>query len=518
MNRNLIIFVLLVGSLGALVTVDLPLKLISSSFDRAELVNKWGFHKIAAHWYRDAAIQNNPVAQLRLGFAHHLGQGVAQDYDTAVEWYRKAANQGNLEAKISLAWMARGGKKAVKNNQSASKWYLRLKNVKDPEVLLFLGEMAENGGLARHKEAVRYYRRAAEQGNAIAAHKLAAMYALGKGIERSQKDSFKWFLKSAEQGYREAQFELSMIHFRGDTVTQNFEEAFKWALKAASQGLPSAEYYLGYMYSKGYGTTKDLEASSEWLHRSARSGDVRGQMSLGKLYHEGIAVPKNGAEAARWYRKAANQGNEEALSILKTDSPDNAKWEHNGKVISPECFPFENWSQDNFEAIAEYHSIEYSDDFSKNTGKYFGREITTFEAIEEPWTDGKYNLHIIRDLESCLHDERNIEVGADGFVTYTNPNPRLDVHTIRYKQLKDLPLQLCEELKPNLKATCMRASIFLIGDWEGGSRGTAWQTMVFGMIKMPDGKEYIAPLKSWFGNSEEEALEFFNDWKALKRL
>jgi TPR repeat protein len=35
-------------------------------------------------------------AQVHLGIAYALGQGVPQDYVEAVSWYRKAADQGNV--------------------------------------------------------------------------------------------------------------------------------------------------------------------------------------------------------------------------------------------------------------------------------------------------------------------------------------------------------------------------------------------------------------------------------------
>ena len=37
-------------------------------------------------------------AQVPLGIAYALGQGVPQDYVEAVSWYRKAADQGNVIA------------------------------------------------------------------------------------------------------------------------------------------------------------------------------------------------------------------------------------------------------------------------------------------------------------------------------------------------------------------------------------------------------------------------------------
>jgi hypothetical protein len=45
----------------------------------------------AATWYRRAAEQSNPDAQMLLGFAYSLGQGVPQDYVAAHMWVNLAA-------------------------------------------------------------------------------------------------------------------------------------------------------------------------------------------------------------------------------------------------------------------------------------------------------------------------------------------------------------------------------------------------------------------------------------------
>ena len=206
-------------------------------------------------------------------------------------------------------------------------------------------------------------------------------------------------------------------------------------------------------------------------------------------------------------------------SVGMSVSADFGEWRNKGNIISPECFPYEYWSGDNFEVIAEHHSIKYSDDFSKNTGKYFGKEITNFEGIPEPWDGGKYNLFIIRDLDTCpyIRDEIKYEK-LSGMVTYTNPDPPIThVYQKRYMKELDVSLALCEELAPNFGGTCIRSSIFVIGDWAGGSRGFAWRTYIYGLFKAKNDRDYIIPLKSWFGHSKNDALEFYDHWKSAEK-
>jgi|APFre7841882590_1041340.scaffolds.fasta_scaffold09827_2 TPR repeat protein len=59
----------------------------------------------AVDWWRKAAEQGYVKAQRSLGGAYRLGKGVVQDYATAIDWWRKAAEQGDLQAQNNLAWL-----------------------------------------------------------------------------------------------------------------------------------------------------------------------------------------------------------------------------------------------------------------------------------------------------------------------------------------------------------------------------------------------------------------------------
>ncbi|MEP3200725.1 MAG: peptidoglycan-binding protein [Rhizobiaceae bacterium] len=53
-------------------------------------------------------------------------------------------------------------------------------------------------------EAVIWYRKAAEQGNAAAQYHLGKMYSEGKGVEQAGDVALQWFLKAGKQGHPEA--------------------------------------------------------------------------------------------------------------------------------------------------------------------------------------------------------------------------------------------------------------------------------------------------------------------------
>ena len=62
-----------------------------------------------------------------------------------------------------------------------------------------------------HKEAVRWYRPSAEQGDAAAQFFLAAAYDFGSGVEPDSVAAQRWYLRAAEQGSEDAQLNAGLL-------------------------------------------------------------------------------------------------------------------------------------------------------------------------------------------------------------------------------------------------------------------------------------------------------------------
>ncbi|MDR1385803.1 MAG: ankyrin repeat domain-containing protein, partial [Planctomycetaceae bacterium] len=86
------------------------------------------------------------------------------------------------------------------------------------------------------KEAVKWYRKAAEQGNAMAQLILGGYYAEGIGVDKNLEEAVKWFRKSAEHNNPDGQWFLGCCYADGKGLTKDEEEAIKWWQKAAKQG------------------------------------------------------------------------------------------------------------------------------------------------------------------------------------------------------------------------------------------------------------------------------------------
>lgn len=126
----------------------------------------------------------------------------------------------------------------------------------------------------------------------------------GKGVE----EAVKWFTKAAEAGNAEAQINLGLLYFNGKGVTQSDGEAIKWYRKAAEQGNVVGQWLLGTMYADGKGVPKDEVQAVNWYRKSAEQGNAVGQRLLGGMYANGDGVAQDYVQAYMWLTLAHEGG------------------------------------------------------------------------------------------------------------------------------------------------------------------------------------------------------------------
>jgi TonB family protein len=91
-----------------------------------------------------------------------------------------------------------------------------------------------------YREAEKWFRLAAEQGDAIAADYLALMSTTGQGVAKSHWEAVKWYRIAADQGDIVAQARLGEAYTKGLGVPQDYVQAHMWLNLAAAQGNESA--------------------------------------------------------------------------------------------------------------------------------------------------------------------------------------------------------------------------------------------------------------------------------------
>lgn len=156
----------------------------------------------------------------------------------------------------------------------------------------------------------------AHQGDPPAQYLLGDMYARGRGVPEDHREAVRWWRRAAEQGQSGAQDWLGTLYdlaymSGGDmavlgSLPQDKAEGAKWYRRAAEQGHASAQNSLGTKYEEGEWVPRDYVEAAKWYRRAAEQGDYFGQSNLGRSYLDGRGVPQDFVLAHLWFNLAAS--------------------------------------------------------------------------------------------------------------------------------------------------------------------------------------------------------------------
>ena len=257
---------------------------------------------------RKAADEGNAIALYMMAAYFSQGYGVQPiNKQKAIAYFKKSYEAGYAVAGYDVAAsLPDGSPEQDEIRKNAKDKILELANEEDvfAQASAAWGYREGYGTAVDHVEAVKWVRKAAEQGFARAQYDLGLMYQFGRGVERSYEKAVEWYLKAAEQGYADAQWNLGVMYEN----EQSYEKAAGWYLKAAEQGDAIAQYHLGGMYELGDGVEESYEKAAEWYLKAAEQGNASAQNNLGFMYQNGTGVAQSDEKAVEWYRKAAEQG------------------------------------------------------------------------------------------------------------------------------------------------------------------------------------------------------------------
>ena len=215
-----------------------------------------------------------------------------ENYDEAVKKLKKAIMLDNKKAKFLLGICFFRGQGVTSNRDRAETFF---------------------------KESIEEIRASAEKGDATDEMFLAMSYACAWGAKPNGPEAIKWYKLAAEHGNAQAEEQIGALYEYGleDLVQQDYHEAIKWYKKAAEHGCARAQFNLGLRYSSGDLVPQNSKESAKWIQKSAELGYIKAQYTIGLCYLVGEGVAENEKEAAKWFRKAAEQGHREAERELK---------------------------------------------------------------------------------------------------------------------------------------------------------------------------------------------------------
>ena len=253
-------------------------------------------------WLKKAAKKKSAIAQNGLGVSYEIGQGLPKDPKKAREWFLKAAEQGYAVAQSNLAqhYMLGSG---------ANKFGI------DKVVKVKIEELPDGGGID-FGEAVKWFRRAADQGYPFAKMNLGGLYLEGRGVEQNTQLGVSWTRKAAEADEPLAQFNMGWLYYDGKLVQQDYKTAYSWFSRSAENGWADGQLGVGKMLINGLGVEKDTSRGFKWVLQAAEKGNIDAQYHVSIYYLNGVGVEKDLGKSAKWSRAAAEKGHPEAQSII----------------------------------------------------------------------------------------------------------------------------------------------------------------------------------------------------------
>ncbi|MGA1989268.1 MAG: tetratricopeptide repeat protein [Candidatus Sulfotelmatobacter sp.] len=70
---------------------------------------------------------------------------------------------------------------------------------------------------------------------------LGRRYATGDGVKLDESEAVRWFTRAAEQGNVAAQSKLGSLYYGGRGVPQDYNQAYFWMLLARANGDPTSK-------------------------------------------------------------------------------------------------------------------------------------------------------------------------------------------------------------------------------------------------------------------------------------
>ena len=135
---------------------------------------------------------------------------------------------------------------------------------------------------------IDWIKSSAEQGNLDSQVMLGARYKLGSsGVSQDYVKSTYWYKKAANQGDAISQYSLGYAYLEGQGVRQDYSKAIYWFKKSSDQNVPQAQFDLGRIYSQGLGVRQSQSQAKEWYGKACDNGGQYGCEAYKRLNEQG---------------------------------------------------------------------------------------------------------------------------------------------------------------------------------------------------------------------------------------
>ncbi|MCW8329030.1 sel1 repeat family protein [Photobacterium sp. SDRW27] len=173
--------------------------------------------------------------------------------------------------------------------------------------------LAKEYELTNVREAIQWYRKAADLDNDIAQNALARLCRLDIDDPQGEAKSLYWeHVVRAKSKDAEALFELGRYKIRGFGTDIDTEAGIENIIASAELEHITAQLFLGDWYVAEVNPKPDPLMAFCWRVRAAVNQDVKGCIKTAFCYQTGVGVAKDKYRAIYWLERAAELGSSEA--------------------------------------------------------------------------------------------------------------------------------------------------------------------------------------------------------------
>ena len=199
-------------------------------------------------------------AQMRLGYLYSLGINLPEsDKEEAIKWYKRAAAQGRTEALYKIGVNS-------DNTDEAFKWYLKAAEAGHVEAQMQVAKIYYSAGVPQEAKVTR---------SGDDKPSFSIPFTMKTSVKRDVKEALKWYRKAAEQGHPYGQVVIGSALITGEhgTIKKNEVQGAAWLLLAAEQGQEMAKLMVDKLPQK---LNKDTITQAKALAEEYKKKYVKG--------------------------------------------------------------------------------------------------------------------------------------------------------------------------------------------------------------------------------------------------
>jgi TPR repeat protein len=146
------------------------------------------------------------------------------------------AESGDIDAQLRVGAAYDFGKGAPRDTTEAMKWYRMAADHGNAEAQNSIGSMLQSD--KRYAEALPWYEKASAQGHALATNSLAYLYDMGLGVNQDRHKGFELYSRAADLGWAEAMWNIANMYGAGQLGEIDMVNACVWTMRARKFAAP----------------------------------------------------------------------------------------------------------------------------------------------------------------------------------------------------------------------------------------------------------------------------------------